>query len=107
MRKIELESLYPEKEDVFKKITDYFLYHREGYIKVPTGWGKTFISKHLINKYCEEGKSVLFLVSRNNPLLKQTYFSNSGDLLFPGCLGLSSDFKMTKKGELENKLVRV
>lgn len=104
MRKIELEPLYPEKQDVFKKITDYFLYHGRGYVKVPTGWGKTFISKHLINKYYEEGKSVLFLVSRNNPLLRQTYFSNSGESLFPGCLGLSSDFKTSKKGELENKL---
>ena len=64
---------------------------RMGYIKVPTGWGKTFLAKHLMRQYYEDGKVILFLVSSNNPLLVQTFFRDEGKTppLFPDSLLLA------------------
>ena len=99
---IELPDLYPEKKEICKKIIEYFKYNRMGYIKVPTGWGKTFLTKHLIKKYYCDGKSVLFLVSRNNPLLNQTFYNNQNENepLFPNSILLSSENVQVNKVEL-------
>ena len=43
MEMIDLPPLFPEKQNVLNKINEYFVNNRMGYIKVPTGWGKTFI----------------------------------------------------------------
>ena len=74
METVELEPLREDKKKIFEDILKYFETHQRGYIKVPTGWGKTFLSKHIMKKYYDEGKLVLFLVSKNNPLLSQTYY---------------------------------
>ena len=41
-------------------------------LEAPTGSGKTFIAKHIIQHYLEQGKNVLFIVA-NSPLVKQTH----------------------------------
>jgi superfamily II DNA or RNA helicase len=83
-----LEDLDEEKKQVFDKILTHFKDKRMGYINVPTGWGKTFLAKHLIKRYCEEGKNVLFLISGNNPLLEQTFYRKKQTPLFPNSIGL-------------------
>jgi len=86
-------ALDPEKQNYLKVITDHFKCNRLGYIKVPTGWGKTFLAKHLMKQYYEQGKVVLFLVSRNNQLLNQTFYIDQqrNTPLFPNNLILSSE----------------
>lgn len=74
METVELEPLRKDKKKIFEDILKYLKTNQRGYIKVPTGWGKTFLSKHIMKKYYDEGKVVLFLVSKNNPLLSQTYY---------------------------------
>ena len=74
MDSIQLPDLYPEKIEVLAQINDHLNTHRMGYIKVPTGWGKTFLAKHLMRQYYDEGKAILFLVSKNNQLLTQTFY---------------------------------
>ena len=71
-----LESLTEEKQHYLEEINKYFTHSRLGYIKVPSGWGKTFLAKHLMKQYYEQGKVILFLVSRNNQLLDQTFYSD-------------------------------
>jgi superfamily II DNA or RNA helicase len=91
---VELEPLREEKKKIFEDILQYFETHQRGYIKVPTGWGKTFLSKHIMKKYYDEGKLVLFLVSKNNPLLSQTYYDRKKNQpLFPNSALLSSEQK--------------
>jgi len=84
METVELEPLREDKKKIFEDILKYFETNQRGYIKVPTGWGKTFLSKHIMKKYYDEGKLVLFLVSKNNPLLSQTYYDRKKNQpLFP------------------------
>jgi len=104
METVELEPLRKDKQRIFGDILRYFETQQRGYIKVPTGWGKTFLSKHIMRKYYEEGKLVLFLVSKNNQLLTQTYYDRKKDSpLFPNSDILSSAYK-TDRDELLNKL---
>jgi superfamily II DNA or RNA helicase len=93
-----LPELYPEKKKVLNIIENHLNQKEIGYLDVPTGWGKTFLSKHLIKKYVEEGKRILFVTSRNKYLLLQTYFSDIDKEipLFPNSICLSSDFPMSK-----------
>lgn len=101
---VELEQMREDKKKIFKDILKYFETHQKGYIKVPTGWGKTFLSKHIIKKYYDEGKLVLFLVSKNNPLLSQTYYDKmKKNPLFPNSALLSSEQK-TDRNELASAL---
>ena len=98
METVELEPLREDKKKIFEDILEYFETHQRGYIKVPTGWGKTFLSKHIMKKYYEEGKLVLFLISKNNPLLSQTYFNRKRTApLFPNSALLSSEQKVARK----------
>ncbi|AKB18720.1 MULTISPECIES: DEAD/DEAH box helicase [unclassified Methanosarcina] len=98
METVELEPLREDKKKIFKDILEYFETHQRGYIKVPTGWGKTFLSKHIMKKYYEEGKLVLFLISKNNPLLSQTYYDRKKNRpLFPNSALLSSKHKVSRK----------
>ncbi len=95
---VELEPLREDKKKIFKDIQEYFETHQRGYIKVPTGWGKTFLAKHIMKKHYEEGKLVLFLVSKNNPLLSQTYYDRKKNQpLFPNSALLSSEHKEDRK----------
>jgi superfamily II DNA or RNA helicase len=97
MEKVELEPLREDKQKILKDILKYFETHQKGYIKVPTGWGKTFLSKHIMKKYYDEGKLVLFLVSKNNPLLSQTYYDRKRKYpLFPNSALLSSEHKVDR-----------
>jgi superfamily II DNA or RNA helicase len=97
MDKIELEPLREDKQKILKDILEYLETHQRGYIKVPTGWGKTFLSKHLMKKYYDEGKLVLFLVSKNNPLLSQTFYDRKKKHpLFPNSTLLSSEHKVNR-----------
>ncbi|MGB9927939.1 MAG: DEAD/DEAH box helicase [Methanosarcina sp.] len=94
---VELEPLREDKQKIFEDILNYFENHQTGYIKVPTGWGKTFLSKHIMKKYYDDGKLVLFLVSKNNPLLNQTYYNRQKNKpLFPRSALLSSDSKIDR-----------
>jgi superfamily II DNA or RNA helicase len=98
METVELEPLREDKKRIFKDILEYFETHQRGYIKVPTGWGKTFLAKHIMKKYYEDGKLVLFLISKNNPLLNQTYYDRKRDRpLFPNSALLSSVHKVSRK----------
>lgn len=98
METVELEPLREDKKKIFKDIQEYFETHQRGYIKVPTGWGKTFLAKHIMKKFYEEGKFVLFLVSKNNPLLSQTYYDRKKNQpLFPNSALLSSEHKEDRK----------
>jgi superfamily II DNA or RNA helicase len=98
METVELEPLRDDKKSIFKDILGYFETHQRGYIKVPTGWGKTFLAKHIMKKYYEDGKIVLFLISRNNPLLSQTYYNRKRERpLFPNSALLSSEHKVSRK----------
>ena len=92
MEIMDLKYLYPDRQKVLNRINEHFVNNSMGYIKVPTGWGKTFLAKHLIKEYYTEGKVVLFLVSRNNPLLSQTFYADArkDKPLFPNSLILSS-----------------
>jgi superfamily II DNA or RNA helicase len=102
METVELEPLREDKKKIFKDILKYFETNQRGYIKVPTGWGKTFLSKHIMKKYYDEGKLVLFLVSKNNPLLSQTYYDRKiNKPLFPNSALLSSESKVDRKGLAE------
>lgn len=87
-----LNDLNPEKKEVLNnKIKPHFNENRMGYIKVPTGWGKTFLAKHIMKEYYENGKAVLFVTSMNVQLLEQTaYDINSKIKLFQNSLVLSS-----------------
>ena len=94
---VELEPLREDKQKIFQDILAYFNTHQRGYIKVPTGWGKTFLSKHIMKKYYDEGKLVLFLVSKNNPLLSQTFYDRKkAQPLFPRSALLSSESKIDR-----------
>jgi superfamily II DNA or RNA helicase len=98
METVELEPLREDKKKIFEDIAKYLEDNQRGYIKVPTGWGKTFLSKHIMKKYYDEGKLVLFLVSKNNPLLSQTYYDRKKDRpLFPNSALLSSEQKVDRK----------
>jgi superfamily II DNA or RNA helicase len=98
METVELEPLREDKKRIFKDILGYFETHQRGYIKVPTGWGKTFLAKHIMKEYYEDGKLVLFLISKNNPLLSQTYYDRKRDRpLFPNSALLSSEHKTSRK----------
>ncbi|AAM33001.1 DEAD/DEAH box helicase [Methanosarcina mazei] len=98
METVELEPLREDKKRIFKDILGYFETHQRGYIKVPTGWGKTFLAKHIMKKYYEDGKIVLFLISKNNPLLSQTYYDRKREKpLFPSSALLSSEHKISRK----------
>lgn len=95
---VELEPLREDKKKIFEDILRYFETNQRGYIKVPTGWGKTFLSKHIMKKYYDEGKLVLFLVSKNNPLLSQTYYDRKKNQpLFPNSALLSSEHRVDRK----------
>ncbi|HET8688978.1 MAG TPA: DEAD/DEAH box helicase [Methanosarcina sp.] len=102
METVELEPLREDKKKIFEDILKYLETNQRGYIKVPTGWGKTFLSKHVMKKYYDEGKLVLFLVSKNNPLLSQTYYDRKENRpLFPNSELLSSEHKVDRKGLAE------
>ncbi len=98
METVELEPLREDKKKIFEDILKYFEKNQRGYIKVPTGWGKTFLSKHIMKKYYDEGRLVLFLVSKNNPLLSQTYYDRKKNQpLFPNSALLSSAQRVDRK----------
>ncbi|HEY3362041.1 MAG TPA: DEAD/DEAH box helicase [Methanosarcina sp.] len=98
METVELEPLREDKKKIFENIIKYLETNQKGYIKVPTGWGKTFLSKHIMKKYYDEGKLVLFLVSKNNPLLSQTYYDRKKNQpLFYNSALLSSENKVDRK----------
>ncbi|HWQ48210.1 MAG TPA: DEAD/DEAH box helicase [Methanosarcina sp.] len=98
METVELEPLREDKKNIFEDILKYLETNQRGYIKVPTGWGKTFLSKHIMKRYYDEGKLVLFLVSKNNPLLSQTYYDRKKNRpLFPNSALLSSEHKVDRK----------
>ena len=98
METVELEPLREDKKKIFEDILKYLDTNQRGYIKVPTGWGKTFLSKHIMKKYYDEGKLVLFLVSKNNPLLSQTYYDRKENRpLFSNSELLSSEHKVDRK----------
>lgn len=103
---IDLPELYCEKKILLKQITSFFNENRMGYINVPTGWGKTLLSLHLIKEYICQGKRILYLISRNNPLLIQTYYKdlNKNNPKFPNSLALSSDFDLKNNtiGNIKN-----
>jgi len=101
---INLSPLDQEKREVFYKILQYFDHHRMGYIKVPTGWGKTFLAKHLMKNFYDDGKVILYLVSRNNPLLIQTFFIDEKTPLFPNSLILFSNSPGITPYDLERKI---
>ncbi len=90
-QKTALPKMNDEKREVFNKILSHFKNNRMGYIKAPTGWGKTFLARHLIKKFYDEGRVVLFLVSGNNPLLNQTAYNENGDSYFQNSVVLKKD----------------
>lgn len=102
-----LNDLNPEKKEVLNnKIKPHFNENRMGYIKVPTGWGKTFLSKHLMNEYYENGKAVLFVTSMNVQLLEQTaYIDNIKTKLFPNSFVLSSKEEKISIEDLMEKII--
>jgi len=106
MEMIDLEPLTEEKQNYLEEINKYFTHSRLGYIKVPTGWGKTFLAKHLMKQYYEQGKVILFLVSRNNQLLDQTFYIDEKRRipLFPNSLVLSSEHDRINIVELRRNL---
>lgn len=93
MDRINLDPLTEEKQHYLSEINEYLKRNRLGYIRVPTGWGKTFLAKHLMRQYYEQGKIILFLVSRNNQLLNQTFYSDLRRKipLFPNSWVVSSE----------------
>lgn len=97
--------LSQEQQGVLNRINEYFINNKMGYIKVPTGWGKTFLSLHLMKGFYESRKVILFLVSRNNQLLSQTFYNDKRRTakLFPNSIILSSEH--TKIGVEELKQV--
>ena len=105
MEQIKLPELYPEKQKIYEKILEHLEKDTIGYINVPTGYGKTFISTHIMLKYLKEGKKALFIASKNKALLRQTYFKDEDNLiiLFPNSICLTSDFPMSKWNE--NKIM--
>ena len=104
MEKVYLEPLHPEKRVILNIINEYFIDNRMGYIKVPTGWEKTFLAKHIMNKYYENGKIILFLASRNNQLLNQTFYRDESKPLFPYSLILSSEHGRISAEDLESTI---
>jgi superfamily II DNA or RNA helicase len=97
MKPVYLEPMKENKKIIVKDLLKYFETNRRGYIKVPTGWGKTFVSKHIMKTYYDEGKITLFLVSKNNPLLNQTYYDEKKKHpLFPNSAILSSEHKVDR-----------
>lgn len=96
-----LPDMNDEKKEVFDKVLDYFENNKIGYIKAPTGWGKTFLARHLIRKFYDEGKVVLFVVSGNNPLLLQTAYNIDGDPFFQENVILTKDHRVSPT-KLEN-----
>ncbi|KKM16330.1 hypothetical protein LCGC14_1686930 [marine sediment metagenome] len=98
-----LPRLYQEKIEILNQIISHLNNYKIGYINVPTGWGKTFLSKHLINRNLENGKKVLFITSRNKQLLSQTYYRDEPNEipLFSNSICLSSDFSISKWEEDE------
>lgn len=106
MEQIQLDSLNEEKQHYLETIEGYFKDRdrRFGYIRVPTGWGKTFLAKHLMKQDYEQGKLILFLVSRNNQLLKQTFYLDGSKPLFGNSLLLFSEFGKMNMPDLEARL---
>jgi superfamily II DNA or RNA helicase len=97
MKPVYLEPMKENKKRIVKDLLKYFETNQRGYIKVPTGWGKTFVSKHIMKTYYDEGKIMLFLVSKNNPLLNQTYYDGKKKYpIFPNSAILSSEHKVDK-----------
>lgn len=97
-------QLYSPKQKILNKINQFFITNNSGYICVPTGWGKTFLSKHIIQQYINAGQRVLFLVSQNNHLLTQTA-THKQQRVFPNSLILSSHHDKLDRNEL-NKYFR-
>lgn len=104
--RLDLQHLFSEKQAILKEINEYFVDHRMGYIKVPTGWGKTFLAKHLMKEYNYEGKIAIFVVSRNIQLLNQTYYVDESKTrpLFRDSVILSSHHKKIHMEELITKI---
>lgn len=110
MKDIIIPDLFLEKTHVLQELISYFSNNRMGYINVPTGWGKIFLSKHFIRDYIIKKKKVLYLISRNNQLLIQTYYRdiNNKTPLFPSSISLSSDFgtKDLTANEVQKKIIQ-
>jgi len=96
---INIPELYEEKKRRLEQIISYYENYRMGYINVPTGWGKTLLSLHLVKNYSNQDKRVLYLVFRNNHLLAQSYYEDQNSLIpkFPESIALSSDFNIDIK----------
>ncbi len=58
MKDIIISDLFLKKTHVLQELISYFSNNRMGYINVPTGWGKTFLSKHFIRDYIIKKKKV-------------------------------------------------
>ena len=102
---LKLPELYEEKKEILIKIISHLNDNKMGYINVPTGWGKTFLSKHLIKEYLEKEKKIIFITSGNKQLLRQTYYLDEQKeiKLFPKSICLSSDFQINTW--LENNII--
>jgi len=100
-----LPELYEEKKKILNQVISYLNDNKMGYINVPTGWGKTFLSKHLIKEYLKKGDKIIFITSGNKQLLRQTYYLDEQKeiKLFPKSNCLSSDFEINKWPE--NKII--
>lgn len=103
---LDLQPLYNDKQVILENINEYFVYHNMSYIKVPTGWGKTFLAKHLMKEHYFEGKIVLFVVSRNIQLLNQTYYVDESKKkpLFSDSVIFSSHHKKIHMEDLRTKI---
>lgn len=103
---LDLQPLFRDKQNILREIIKYFVNHRMGYIKVPTGWGKTFLARHLMKEHYYEGKVVLFVVSQNIQLLDQTYYVDESKTkpLFSNSVALSSHHKKISMEELITKI---
>lgn len=100
---IDLPELYDEKIVILNLIISHLNDKKMGYINVPTGWGKTFLAKHLIKDYLTKGKKIILITSGNKQLIRQTYYLDEWKeiKLFPNSICLSSDFPISKLPEDE------
>jgi len=100
---LKLQFLYPQKQLILNKINQFYISNQSGYLHVPTGWGKTFLSKHLIQQYLNNKMNVLSVVSQNNQLLTQTAFHEKL-LAFDNSLVLSSQHEKADIKVIRNHL---
>ncbi len=94
-------ELFPEKQDVLGRVIEHLEEREAGYICVPTGWGKTFLTKHLMRYYRDNGKNAVFSVFSNNALLEQTF---ADDEIAPADFMIYGEAPKPSMSELEDAL---